>query len=186
MPRRLWLLAVLVAPFCGCASARPSVSPQGPVALRELQSRVYPNADPKALMKAVLGALQDGGFQVRNADSQLGLITATRESVIPVTPAAKAGRFLLIAVTYGAAVLLPGPKSSSAIVEATVNVSDAGEEARLRVSFQLKVLDGGSRVKEVRPVDDPRFYQDFFAKVDKGLFLLREKLSAMWSGNTGA
>ena len=90
---------------------------------------------------------------------------------------ARAGRFLLIAATYGAAVLLPGPKSSSAMVEATVNVSEAGEEARLRVSFQVKILDGGSRVKEVRSVDDPRFYQDFFAKVDKELFLVREKLS---------
>ena len=177
MPRRVWLLTVLVATFCGCASARPTLTAQSPVALRELQSRVYPTADPKALMKAVLGALQDDGFQVRTADTQLGLITATRESVIPVGSMARTGRVLLIAATYGMAALLPGPKSSAAVVEATVNVSEAGEEARLRVSFQLKILDGGLGVKEVRSVDDPRFYQDFFAKVDKGLFLVREKLS---------
>ena len=177
MPRSVFWLAVLVAPLGACASARPSVSAQSPVALRELQSRVYPTAEPKALMKAVLGALQDDGFQVRTADTQLGLITATRESVIPVGAMARTGRVLLIAMTYGAAALLPGPHSSSAMVEATVNVSETGDDARLRVSFQLKILDGGLRVKEVRPVDDPRFYQDFFAKVDKGLFLAREKLS---------
>ncbi len=58
-----------------------------------------------------------------------------------------------------------------------MNVSEAGEETRLRVSFQLKVLDGALRVKEVQLIGEPRFYQDFFAKVDKGLFLVREKLS---------
>jgi len=177
MARRLLRLCVLVAPFVGCATARPSAPVLGPVALRELQSRTYPTADSRALMKAVLGALQDDGFQVRTADAELGLITAARESVIPVNPAVRAGRWLLIAATYGAAALLPGPKSSSAMIEATVNVSEAGDDARLRVSFQLKVLDGMLRVKEVRAVGEPRFYQEFFAKVDKGLFLLREKLS---------
>jgi hypothetical protein len=127
-------------------------------------------------MRAVLGALQDDGFMVRTADADLGLITATRESARPASEAARVGRKLAIVMTYGLAALLPGPKDKSAVLEATANVAAFGSETRLRISFQLKRLENGSHVKEVRTVLDGRIYQDFFAKVDKGLFLQRESL----------
>lgn len=170
------LLLFALLPLAACASAGGgATAPVSPLQQRELESRTYANGDAKALMRAVLAALQDDGFIVRTADADLGLITATRESARPASAASKMGRTMAIVMTYGIAALLPGPKDRSSVLEATANVASLGSEARLRINFQLKRLDG-SQVKEVRTVLDGRVYQEFFAKVDKGLFLQRESL----------
>lgn len=172
-----FVCALALVPLWACASAgggtplRASSMQQ-----RELESRTYSTSDTKALMRAVLGALQDEGFIVKTTDAELGLITATRESAQPVSDARKVGRALAIVMTYGAAALLPGPKDASSILEATANVAAFGQETRLRINFQLKRLENGNRVKDVQTVLDGRVYQEFFSKVDKGLFLQREKL----------
>ena len=42
--------------------------------------------------------------------------------------------------------------------------------------MQRKVLDNRGQVVEVEPVEDLEFYQDFFSRMDKGLFLQKEQL----------
>jgi hypothetical protein len=58
----------------------------------------------------------------------------------------------------------------------TGNVSEFGSQTKVRVSFQRKVLDNRGDVVEVLPIDDPVFYQDFFSRMDKSLYLQQEKL----------
>jgi hypothetical protein len=175
MKTRHALSALALLPIVACASAGGGVAvPQSQLQRREIESRTYP-AESKALMRAVLAALQDDGFIVRTADSELGVITATRESAQPANEALKVGRKVAIVFTYGLAALLPGPKDKAAVLEATANVAGFGSEARVRINFQLKRL-AGSQVKDVRTVTDGRVFQEFFAKVDKGLFLQREHL----------
>jgi hypothetical protein len=38
----------------------------------------------------------------------------------------------------------------------------------------VKVLDNNGQVMAVDRVEDPRFYQDFFSRVDKGIFIEKE------------
>ena len=175
MKTRRMLLAFALLPLVACASGGGTAVPRSPLQQRELESRTYAT-DTKALMRAVLAALQDDGFIVRTADAELGLITATRESARPASELLRAGRKVAIVMTYGIAALFPGPKDKSSILEATANIAAFGPEARVRINYQLKVLDNGSRVKEVRTDFDGRVYQEFFAKVDKGLFLQSEHI----------
>jgi len=172
------LLTLALVPLAACASAagRVAVPPNPTLEQRELESRTYSTGDTRALMRAVLAALQDDGFIVRTADANLGLITATRESARPASEALRTGRKVAIVMTYGLAALLPGPKDRSSILEATANVASFGSETRLRINFQLKRLENGSHLKEIQTVLDGRAYQEFFSKVDKGLFLQREDL----------
>ena len=58
----------------------------------------------------------------------------------------------------------------------TGNVSEFGQQTKVRVSFQRKVLDNRGDVVEVEPIDDPVFYQDFFSRMDKSLYLQKEHL----------
>jgi hypothetical protein len=170
--------ALALVPLAACASGgSETMAPRTALETRALQSRSYSASDTRSVMKAVLATLQDDGFLVRAADTELGLITATKEAVRPVSDVARVGRFAFIAVTYGVGALLPGPKSGASIVEATVNVTADAADTRLRVSFQLRVTDGNQRLKQVRPLDDASLYQEFFAKVGKSLFLVKEKVS---------
>jgi hypothetical protein len=58
----------------------------------------------------------------------------------------------------------------------TGNVSEFGTQTKVRASFQRKVLDNRGGVLQVEPIDDPTFYQDFFSRMDKSVYLQKEQL----------
>lgn len=58
----------------------------------------------------------------------------------------------------------------------TGNVSPFGKQTKVRVSFQRKVLDNRGQVVEVEPISDLEFYQSFFSRMDKSLFLQKENV----------
>jgi len=115
----------------------------------------------------VSNVLQDDGFVVKNADRELGFISATKEIDLGGGPG----------WIWGV-----GDRKEPArwrklkVIDATVNVSEYGEGVRVRASFQEKVLDNMGGVMEAGTIDDEAAYRDFFLKVDKGIFLKREKL----------
>jgi hypothetical protein len=156
--RQLLLLSLLL--FAGCYQP-PRLPPKTQLQIRELQTRNYTARDQKQVMKAVIAALQDDGFIIRNADRELGFINASKEfdSSDP--------RFQL---WYQ---LFSGPDmvyQKNTIVEASANVSEFGPEVRVRIVFQIKVMDNFGRPMETRTVEDGLYYQEFFSKVDKSLF----------------
>src|SRR5690349_12138102 len=73
----------------GCAPAPmpPTQRPRTQLQTREFQTRAYETTDTKMVMKALLNVLQDEGFIVKNANENLGLIVATKETENPDTPA---------------------------------------------------------------------------------------------------
>jgi hypothetical protein len=58
----------------------------------------------------------------------------------------------------------------------TLNVSEYGTECRVRANFQIKVMNNKGNVMDIKQIEDDKFYQDFFAKGDKGIFIQKEKL----------
>ena len=64
----------------------------------------------------------------------------------------------------------------SFILKSTANVTEFAKQTRVRVIFQAKVFDNKGGVLEVKQIDDEQFYKDFFAIVDQGMFLEKEKI----------
>jgi hypothetical protein len=64
----------------------------------------------------------------------------------------------------------------SAITEASANISEFGEQTKVRINFRVKVLDNKGATAEVKQIDDPKYYQYFFSKVNKSVFLGKENL----------
>jgi hypothetical protein len=177
MTPRTPVLFLLALPLAACASA-PPVRTASPLELRQAQSRSYAETDTRSVLKSVLATLQDEGFTIRTADSDLGVITATRETLHKgASPTVQAARWTAALFTYGAALLIPVPKYRMSHLEGTAHVEDvSGGEVRLRLSFQYRVLDKNGRVCELTDITDPAVYQAFLAKVDKSLYYQREKL----------
>ncbi len=61
-------------------------------------------------------------------------------------------------------------------MECSGNVTEFGKETRVRINFQSKRMNNKGEVVDVKQVADPAFYQTFFSKVDKGIFIQKEKL----------
>jgi hypothetical protein len=185
----------------GCSSPAPT-PPKTQLEVRQFQTRNFDTTDTKLVLKTLLNVLQDEGYQVKHASVDLGVISATKEtdlggtattgstetSVGPliITALALAAIIGIAATSRGnrADVGTGGTYGSSGepavakteVIECTGNVSEHGNQTRVRVSFQRKVLSNQGDTLEVNVIDDPNFYQDFFSKVDKGLFLQEEQL----------
>lgn len=164
MKNRLLLLPVATLIAVGCATTAPQKTQ---LEIRQFQTRSYGTNDVKLVMKAMLNVLQDDGYIVKNASVDLGLLSATKE--INVTDKGEAFWTTFLAGQNAR-------YKQNSIIETTANVSEFGNGCRVRVNFQVKVMDNVGNVMDVRQIDDGKFYEDFFSKVDKGLFLQSEKL----------
>jgi len=161
------VLLISIMLISGCATT--GTPPKTQLQIREFQTRTYETNDVKMVMKALLNVLQDDGFIVKNANVELGLLNATKE--VDITNKWEAfGAF--IGATQGYQTSF----AKNRIIEATANVSEFGTQCRVRINFQIKDMDNKGGVRAVGQIEGEKYYQDFFSKVDKGIFLQKEKL----------
>jgi len=168
MHRRLrpFLLALLAAGVTACPSiggGEPPERPMSQMEARSFQTRAYETEDTRLVMKALINALQDMGLIIKTADADLGLLTAEKWTNVPHTKKEirKAQKKELAL-------------ASSVVLECTANVSPFGNSTRVRIVFQQKTLDGAGAVLQANMIQDPGFYQDFFSRVSKSVFLQQE------------
>lgn len=144
---------------------------------RQFQTREFDTNDTKLILKAVLNVLQDDGFVVKNAVSDLGLLTATKE--IDMNQSSSNSDFWGVLFESMARNNRNSRQEQQAtkkfkIIESSINVSEIGSRSKVRANFQAKIVDSSGNTIEVSVVEDPKFYQDFFAKVDKGIFIQKQ------------
>ena len=174
------VILILATVLTGCLPARPRFNPPQITQLqsRAIQSRSYEGLDQKTVIKTVLNVLQDEGFVVSYGDSDLGLLNASK-ILVENSNTNLAGQF---GQSLGNTNAFPNAVST---IEATANVSDFGKKTKVRMNFQRKVVGdvpsffGNSNVErtlDVVQINDPKFYQEFFVKVDKGLFIQKQGL----------
>jgi hypothetical protein len=135
--------------------------------LRQLQTRRFDTPDEKLLLAAGAGILQDLGFTLDASDSQLGVIVASKDR-----SAVEAGQviFSLLAAFAGAHV----PWDQKQKIRASFVTRPAGPErpsVLVRVTFQRVVWNTQNQITKMEPLDEPRFYQEFFEKLSKAVFL---------------
>jgi hypothetical protein len=171
--RRAALLLLVAALGTGCSAGLQPVKTQ--LEVRQYQTYAFDTPDSKLVMKGLFNVLQDDGYVVKNAVIELGLITATRET--DLAPGRSGQTVLAFGVGAGTRAPYEVPIAQKIEVrDFTGNVTEFGQQTRVRVSFQRKVLDSRGALVEVMPISDPVFYQDFFSRLDKSVYLQRERL----------
>lgn len=134
--------------------------------IRQMQTRSYEIRDPKRAMKAVLNVLQDQAYIPRQVNLDVGFVHAVKEMDIEDGSERFWAKFW------------HGNKNArwkkNSVVECAVNVTEVRGGMRLRVNFQVKVMNNKGEVLSVEAIRDPVFYQEFFTKVDKGVYIEKE------------
>ena len=166
MTKRLVLLSALSLFVFSCAQTNV-VPEKTQLQIRQFQTRTFDTNNTKMVMKAVLNVLQDDGFIVKNAEADLGLLNAERELDIE-----SFGEKFWSIFFFG----LNASWKKNSVLEATANVSEFGEQTKVRMNFQAKILDNKGRLVKVQQIEDEKYYQEFFAKVDKGIFIEKEQI----------
>lgn len=166
--KRMVFAAFVVGCLAGCATSMPK-PPQTQLQIREYQTRQYQTCDTKTILKVLLDVFQDRGYTVKNASPELGFLQAEKQVFIENPGEAFSATFWA-----GAA----GRWKVTSVVEATANVSLKGTStSNVRCSFVHKITDNHNVPMYVNTDPGEKSYQEFFAYVDKGLFIQSELLS---------
>ena len=150
----------------GCAEV-PNNPPQTQLQMREFQTRIFDTNNKSEVLSAVIEALQDEGFMVKNVVPDVGLISAVRESDVENRTNA-----VMSTIMFGANAVW----SKNVVLDATANVKTSGKKTKVRLTFQEKTLNNRGTSEDVRFIDNPVFYQNMFNKVNKSLFIENQKL----------
>ncbi|HUX80544.1 MAG TPA: hypothetical protein VMW10_12495 [Alphaproteobacteria bacterium] len=135
--------------------------------VREFQTRTFDTAKTEEVLTAVVEAFQDQGFMVKNVVPQVGLVSASRE--VDVEDHAQAA-FQVFFMGQNAM------WSKNAVLEATANVKTQNGKTKVRANFQEKVMNNHGGTDRVNTIEDPKFYQNFFDKIGKSIFIEKQKL----------
>lgn len=137
--------------------------------IRQMQTRVFATEDVRKIQQVALDVLQDEGFVVSNANGELGLLAASKslfgKEVDDVGTAFVKGFFGFFDVST----------EEWSSVEATLTVRPFGEQSRVRYSARLSATSSNGQVS-YEAIHEPEFYQDFFTKLEKGLFIEGQQL----------
>lgn len=162
---KITLFSFIALFFTGCSTFAPAPQ-KTQLEIRQMQTHVYDVQDFHLVMKAMLNVLQDEGFMVKNVQLNLGFLTATKEVDVE-------SRMVRI---WGGGFASPDRWLKMSILSATANVSEFGQRTKVRVNFQIKKVDNYGAVVGVYQVQSPEFYQDFFSKVSKSIFIQEENI----------
>ena len=157
----------LVCLMTSCASRNAQFSPVTQLQIRQTQSRDFDTNNTKLVMKSMMNVLQDDGFIIKNAVVDIGLLSAEKNIDIE-------NKFQSACLAA-----LGGPSArwnKQVTLEISANVSDFGDQTRVRVNFQTKTLDNFGCPKNIETVKDTKFYADFFDKVGKGIFIQEQNI----------
>jgi len=137
---------------------------------REFQTRTFSQADKTLIMKAMLNVLQDEGFIVNNANPLLGYISGSKEFDV-------SDKSIDVKKEFGTS---KGKLNWSGIkvatIEATANVTEYGKDIKVRINFKRKLLNVYGNAQVINEIDNEAYYQDFFSKVDKAIFIQKQKI----------
>lgn len=146
------------------------ITPMTQLEKRQFQTRTYESADKALVMKAMLNVLQDEGFIVYNANPLLGFIYGVKDFDT-------SDKNIDISKEFGLSksrLNMNGIKVAT--IETTANITEYGKSMHVRVNFKRKLLNVYGNAQFIDDVNDENYYQDFFSKVDKAIFLQKQKI----------
>ena len=154
---------------------------------RALQTRIFETTNEKELLSASAAVLQDLGFQIEESEVEMGILRAAKErSAREFWQEFWQGFILLVSVAAsagGSNAITVMPVDLHQQIGATLATRPLeGDSARytVRIFFHRTLWkgDGQSGNRHIPPgeqrmeaIYDGKIYQQFFAKLSKGLFL---------------
>lgn len=170
--------------------AKTKVQAESALDKRAVQTKIYDTKSKNELMKMALDIMQDENYKILNIDNELGVITAVKQSKrsrpISVKIGYYAGFLAISALSFGidAAICWVWIKDAHTPYNVedtiTLNIFDLNNKQRkIRISGIEKVMAPHTLDKAtLKIIQDPsnEFYTDFFTKLNKEDFIMKQDL----------
>ncbi len=165
----LLFIGVVCAVIVGCAADPVEAFKLSPTNLkdRQMQTREYRQVTEESILAASAAVFQDMGYTLAESETQLGVITATKDA--DATDGAQVALAVLAALFGGGA----APIDDKQRFTATMVVLPRGNSGvySVRMTMQRVVWDTQGRVTKLEAVLSEEVYKDFFDKLSKAVFL---------------
>ncbi len=135
---------------------------------REAQTRRFETGDEARLLSASAGVLQDLGFTLDESETRLGLVVASKDR--DAVEAGQVAAAIIMALISGVTIPIDA-KQKIRVSLVTRPVGNEAKHINVRVTFQRIVWDDRGQISRREALDDPKMYQEFFAKLSKAVFL---------------
>jgi hypothetical protein len=150
---------------------RPS---EGFMAERQLESRKYDTKDTVQITAAVVGVLQDMGFEIDESETELGFVAASSQA--DATNPAQIAAALALDITaalFGACTNSTSQcdKEQKVKIAVIARPTANGNATIVRATFQRIVWNMNNQISRVETVEDAEVYQKFFEGLSKSIFL---------------
>jgi len=155
------------------------VLPSDYLASRQQQMRKYQTLDEKKIVQSSASALQDLGFTIDKSESDLGVIVCSKNrTAVSVGQATLAITADVASALFGGYSNLYGQTDKEQKIEASVviNPSLAEKAIVVRIKFQRVIWNQTGQVSRFETIKDPQYYQDFFDRLSKAVFLEEQKI----------
>jgi hypothetical protein len=154
----------------GCASVPADAFKLTPTSLeeRQLQSRKFPTLDNKLLLSSGASVLQDLGYTIDEASTDLGVLTASKKA--DATNAGQIAGAIALALLTGTVT----PTDDEQKIRICLVLQDALDDPAssvARITIQRIVWNTQGKISRVESINSPDLYQAFFNKLSKAAFL---------------
>lgn len=158
----------MALPVCAKRQSEEIITSMTQLQKRNFQTRTYSSKDKVLVMKALLNVFQDEGYMVYNVNSTLGFIYSVKDfdTTDPNVDISKEFGVTKSRLNYN------GVKVAT--VESSANVTEYGDNVRVRVSFKRKIFNEYGNAQLVEDIEESPFYEEFYSKVDNALNLQKQ------------
>lgn len=165
----LFILAFALPGFAKKHQAEEVITPIEKLEKRNFQTRNYQNTDKLIVMKSILNAFQDEGYLIYNVNSLLGFVYAVKDfdTTDPNIDISEEFKHSQARMSYN------GVKVAT--IESASNITEYGNTVRTRINFKRKLLNQYGNAQFIDDIEEPEFYDKFYAKVDREIDLLKKQ-----------
>lgn len=146
--------------------------PENAVALRALQTRRFDSQNGKVLLEATTQTLQDLGFTISEASSEVGVIVASkqRDAEESGQVAGQVGLMILMALLGSAHNPTWDQEQTIRVTVSALPVSN-GRQTEVRTSFDRILINNYGNAWKAELLMEPPLYKEFFEKLSAAAFL---------------
>lgn len=155
--------------FSGCQTLPEDAFKLSPTSLedRQMQSRKYHTVDHKLLLSAGASVIQDLGYNIDEANSVLGVLTASKRA--DATEMWQVA-MLVLGIMFGQ----PHDIDDEQEIRICLVVHEALDDPSssiARITIQRIIWDTSGNISRVESIKKPEIYKGFFDKLSQGAFL---------------
>lgn len=173
---RLLFAGLMVAALTACQSAGDKVRLEAPtLEERETRTRRLEDVSEQLVLGACVSSLQDLGFQIEEADSQLGVIVGSKRR--DATSRSEVVGAVLLTLIFGAAPPIDDEQIIRVSLSAWPDSNRDDTTWRVRATFQRSILNTQGVATTLETIEDSELYQQFFERLIQALYLEREAIT---------